>query len=304
MVRTVRGELLPPTHRVTYILSRQRKVNRGDCVGWVQQESPVTVLWWRSVGHTHTGYATEVFLDMVLEAQGKDPVQGRLDLLKSDRGRDRGVLEKVAEMAGWDGTRVKGDKAYGVAVHESFETYVAQIAEVSDEGGMPILATVYAPEWLGDNMLVFGFFQMAGYNRYTFGGKTVDFIEVLERLDEELEIQAREPREQRHRVAHDAVEQVPASRWLVGSDEVARHVEVDRQIALLPEILVERVALVGEQLVLERDFQHYLQAVCCPRVQLVEEVRPDIAAPDTHSVLLEQRSVEHRSKLYLLDANV
>ena len=35
-------------------------------VGWVQQESPVTVLWWRSVGHTHTGYATEVFLDMVL----------------------------------------------------------------------------------------------------------------------------------------------------------------------------------------------------------------------------------------------
>ena len=112
-------------------------------VGWVQQESPVTVLWWRSVGHTHTGYATEVFLDMVLEAQGKDPVQGRLDLLKSDRGRDRGVLEKVAEMAGWDGTRVKGDKAYGVAVHESFETYVAQIAEVSDEGGMPKVHRVW-----------------------------------------------------------------------------------------------------------------------------------------------------------------
>ena len=101
------------------------------------------MLWWRSVGHTHTGYATEVFLDMVLEAQGKDPVQGRLDLLKSDRGRDRGVLEKVAEMAGWDGTRVKGDKAYGVAVHESFETYVAQIAEVSDEGGMPKVHRVW-----------------------------------------------------------------------------------------------------------------------------------------------------------------
>lgn len=112
-------------------------------VGWVQQESPVPVLWWRSVGHTHTGYATEVFLDMVLEAQGKDPVQGRLDLLKSDKGRDRGVLEKVAEMAGWDGTKVKGDKAYGVAVHESFETYVAQIAEVSDEGGMPKVHRVW-----------------------------------------------------------------------------------------------------------------------------------------------------------------
>ncbi|MEY8842606.1 xanthine dehydrogenase family protein molybdopterin-binding subunit, partial [Cribrihabitans sp. XS_ASV171] len=86
--------------------------------GWVSRQSPVPVLWWRSVGHTHTGYATEVFLDMLLEAQGKDPVQGRLDLIRADAPRDRAVLEKVAEMAGWDGTRVKGGKAYGVALHE------------------------------------------------------------------------------------------------------------------------------------------------------------------------------------------
>ncbi|MBP0483903.1 xanthine dehydrogenase family protein molybdopterin-binding subunit [Sagittula salina] len=111
--------------------------------GWAQMESPVPVLWWRSVGHTHTGYATEVFLDMVLEAQGKDPVQGRLDLLKSDKSRDRGVLRKVAEMAGWDGTKVKGEKAYGVALHESFETYVAQIAEVSEVDGMPKVHRVW-----------------------------------------------------------------------------------------------------------------------------------------------------------------
>ncbi|MFW2543911.1 molybdopterin cofactor-binding domain-containing protein [Primorskyibacter sp. 2E107] len=112
-------------------------------IGWAAMESPVSVLWWRSVGHSHTGYATEVFLDMVLEAQGKDPVQGRLDLLKADKPRDRAVLEKVAEMAGWDGTSVKGGKAYGVALHESFETYVAQIAEVSDEGGMPKVHRVW-----------------------------------------------------------------------------------------------------------------------------------------------------------------
>jgi isoquinoline 1-oxidoreductase beta subunit len=111
--------------------------------GWVQQENPVSVLWWRSVGHTHTGYATEVFLDMVLEAQGKDPVDGRLALLKPDAGRDRAVLEKVAEMAGWDGEKVKGDKAYGVALHESFNTYVAQIAEVSDQDGMPRVHRVW-----------------------------------------------------------------------------------------------------------------------------------------------------------------
>ena len=132
---------LDPT---SYEGSTKMPYNLADArVGWVQQESPVSVLWWRSVGHTHTGYATEVFLDMILEAQGKDPVQGRLDLLKDEAGRDRGVLEKVAEMAGWDGTKVKGDRAFGVALHESFNTYVAQIAEVSDDGGMPRVHKVW-----------------------------------------------------------------------------------------------------------------------------------------------------------------
>ena len=111
--------------------------------GWAQMDNPVSVLWWRSVGHTHTGYATEVFLDLVLQAQGKDPVQGRLDLLKPDATRHRAVLEKVAEMAGWDGATVKGDKGYGVAVHKSFNTYVAEIAEVSDVGGMPKVHRVW-----------------------------------------------------------------------------------------------------------------------------------------------------------------
>jgi len=110
---------------------------------WVRMESRVPVLWWRSVGHTHTGYATEVFLDQLLEAGGKDPVQGRLDLLRGDAGRDRAVLERVAQMAGWDGQRVKGDRGYGVALHESFNTYVAQIAEVSNEGGMPRVHKVW-----------------------------------------------------------------------------------------------------------------------------------------------------------------
>jgi len=112
-------------------------------VDWVQAESAVPVLWWRSVGHSHTGYATEVFLDHLLEAGGKNPLQGRLDLLKGDMGRDRAVLEKVAEMADWDGTKVKGDKGYGVALHESFGTYVAQIAEVEDRGGFPQVTKVW-----------------------------------------------------------------------------------------------------------------------------------------------------------------
>nr|WP_165351885.1 xanthine dehydrogenase family protein molybdopterin-binding subunit [Salipiger sp. IMCC34102] len=113
-------------------------------VDWVRAESPVPVLWWRSVGHSHTGYATEVFLDRLLEMGGKDPVQGRLDLLRGDMGRDRAVLEKAAEMAGWDGTRVKDGKGYGVALHESFNTYVAQVVEVEDRGGQPRVTNVWA----------------------------------------------------------------------------------------------------------------------------------------------------------------
>ncbi|WHZ34213.1 xanthine dehydrogenase family protein molybdopterin-binding subunit [Sagittula sp. MA-2] len=112
-------------------------------VGWAVQENPVSVLWWRSVGHSHTGYAVEVFLDMVLEAQGKDPLQGRLDLLKADGDRFRGVLEKVGEMAGWDGTTVRDGKGYGIAVVKSFNTYVAEIAEVSDAGGFPKVHRVW-----------------------------------------------------------------------------------------------------------------------------------------------------------------
>ncbi len=112
-------------------------------VGWAQMETPVSILWWRSVGHTHTAYATETFLDEVLEKAGKDPVQGRLDLLKPEATRDRGVLERVAELANWKGRGGADGRAYGVALHESFNTYVAMIAEVSNEGGTPKVHKVW-----------------------------------------------------------------------------------------------------------------------------------------------------------------
>ncbi|MEM7693440.1 MAG: xanthine dehydrogenase family protein molybdopterin-binding subunit [Pseudomonadota bacterium] len=106
-------------------------------VEWRMMESQVPVLWWRAVGHTHTAYATETFLDELLAAGGKDPVQGRLDLLSDGAGRDRGVLQRVAEMANWQGPKGADGRAYGVALHESFNTYVAMIAEVSHDEGMP-----------------------------------------------------------------------------------------------------------------------------------------------------------------------
>ena len=103
----------------------------------------VPILWWRSVGHTHTAYAKETFVDELLGAAGKDPVAGRLALLKSD-ARSAGVLQAVAKLAGWKGAKVGDGRARGVAVHKSFETYVAQIAEVSrGRDGLPKVERVW-----------------------------------------------------------------------------------------------------------------------------------------------------------------
>lgn len=103
---------------------------------------PVPVLWWRSVGHTHTGFAVESFVDELLQAGGKDPVEGRLALLGDKFPRHAGVLSKVADLAGWGGAVPEG-RQRGVALHKSFNTYVAEIAEVSVENGKPRVHKVW-----------------------------------------------------------------------------------------------------------------------------------------------------------------
>jgi isoquinoline 1-oxidoreductase subunit beta len=104
-------------------------------------QTGVPVLWWRSVGHTHTAITTEAFLDELLAAAGKDSVEGRLALLGDNR-RHIGVLQRAAEIADWGGPVPEG-RSRGVAVHKSFGTFVAQIAEVSDEGGLPRVHKVW-----------------------------------------------------------------------------------------------------------------------------------------------------------------
>jgi isoquinoline 1-oxidoreductase beta subunit len=89
----------------------------------------IPVLWWRSVGSTHTAYATETFIDELAQAAGKDPVVFRRAMLTA-HPRHLKVLELAAEKAGW-GTPLPKGKGRGVAVHESFNTYVAQVAEVA-----------------------------------------------------------------------------------------------------------------------------------------------------------------------------
>jgi len=93
----------------------------------------VPVLWWRSVGHTHTAYAMETMIDELAQAAGRDPVEFRLAMLQ-DHPRHAGVLRLAAEKAGW-GTPLPAGRSRGIAVHESFNSYVAQVAEVSVADG-------------------------------------------------------------------------------------------------------------------------------------------------------------------------
>ncbi|MFT0631349.1 molybdopterin cofactor-binding domain-containing protein [Pseudomonas sihuiensis] len=94
----------------------------------------VPVLWWRSVGHTHTGYVAETMIDEAAVAAGQDPYAFRHALLDS-HPRHRGALELAAKEAGWDkplAAGAEGEKrGRGIAVHESFGSFVAQVAEVT-----------------------------------------------------------------------------------------------------------------------------------------------------------------------------
>jgi isoquinoline 1-oxidoreductase beta subunit len=95
----------------------------------------VPTLWWRSVGHSHTAFVVESFLDEIAHATGVDPLALRRKLL-AEKPRHLGVLELAASKAGW-GTPVEAGRARGLAVHHSFESYVAMVAEVSMEHGRP-----------------------------------------------------------------------------------------------------------------------------------------------------------------------
>ncbi|RPH73143.1 MAG: xanthine dehydrogenase family protein molybdopterin-binding subunit [Myxococcaceae bacterium] len=92
---------------------------------------PIPVLWWRSVGNSHTAFVVESMLDELAHAAGKDPLAFRLEMLKRSP-RHAKVLKTAAENAGWGRAPAPG-RARGLALHESFGSIVAQVAEVSIE---------------------------------------------------------------------------------------------------------------------------------------------------------------------------
>jgi len=93
----------------------------------------IPVLWWRSVGNSHTAFAVESFVDELAHAAGRDPLEFRREML-AKAPRLKGALELAAGKAGW-GTPLPKGRARGLAVHESFGSIVAQVAEVSVENG-------------------------------------------------------------------------------------------------------------------------------------------------------------------------
>jgi isoquinoline 1-oxidoreductase beta subunit len=102
----------------------------------------VPVLWWRSVGAIHTAYVMEHTIDQLARRAGKDPVAYRRALYeKAGARRHIAVLDLVAEKAGWSSPAPAG-WTRGVAVHESFGSVVAQVAEVKLENGQPRVGRV------------------------------------------------------------------------------------------------------------------------------------------------------------------
>ncbi|MDK1385853.1 xanthine dehydrogenase family protein molybdopterin-binding subunit [Sinorhizobium sp. 8-89] len=112
-------------HNLPYAIPNQT-------VGLTTTEVGVPVLWWRSVGSTHTAFAAETFIDEVAEAAGRDPVEFRLSMLEPE-SRHAKVLKLAAEKAEWEKPLAEG-RFRGVAIAESFGSVVAEIAEVSSDG--------------------------------------------------------------------------------------------------------------------------------------------------------------------------
>lgn len=104
----------------------------------------VPVLWWRSVGSTHTAFAMETLIDDIARATGQDPVAYRLQQFGDRHPRHRSALELAVARSGYGKSTLAEGRAWGVAVHESFNSVVAYVVEASLKDGRPQLHKVTA----------------------------------------------------------------------------------------------------------------------------------------------------------------
>jgi len=104
-------------------------------VEWAQHEAGVGVWFWRSVGSSQNAFYVESFIDELAHAARQDPLEYRRSLLEG-HPRHRAVLDRAAREAGW-GSPLPPGRARGIAVAESFSSYVAEVVEVSLRDGVP-----------------------------------------------------------------------------------------------------------------------------------------------------------------------
>jgi isoquinoline 1-oxidoreductase beta subunit len=104
----------------------------------------VPVLWWRSVGHTHTAFVMETLVDEIARNTGQDPVAYRRGLLGDKHHHHLAALDLAVEKSGYGKKALPKGRAYGVAVHESFGSVVAYVVEASLTNGQPVLHRVTA----------------------------------------------------------------------------------------------------------------------------------------------------------------
>ena len=102
----------------------------------------VPVLWWRSVGSTHTAFVMETLIDEAAQVAGVDPVAYRKQLIGNEHPRHIAALDLAVEKSGYGKKALPAGHAWGVAVHESFNTVVAYVVEASVEKGVPKLHRV------------------------------------------------------------------------------------------------------------------------------------------------------------------
>lgn len=150
--QSVTEQVLPRTYGVPEFLARHMPdgtMAEGgfdipyECpnvsVAHTRVDLPIPVGYWRSVGHSHQAFFVESFIDEMAAAAGKDPIDFRLALLgKPEHRRHAAVLRALIDFAGWRQPRKWKDRsgtefARGMAMHVSFDSIVAQVAEVRRE---------------------------------------------------------------------------------------------------------------------------------------------------------------------------
>ena len=101
----------------------------------------VPMLWWRSVGHTHSAFVMETLIDRIAREAGRDPAALRRDLLKK-HPRHLAALDLAVRKSGYGNRTLPAGRGWGIAVHESFRSVVAHVVELSIEDDAPRLHRV------------------------------------------------------------------------------------------------------------------------------------------------------------------